>query len=261
MTFGISNGSEAIQAVITGTYQDDNIYGTSLNERIDALTGSNTVHGGGGHDDIFGDGQIDVLYGEDGNDYIDGRGGDDLIYGGDGNDELEGYRQYDDIYGGNGNDFIKGGAETDELYGEDGNDTIWGGMHEDKIYSGEGKDIIRGDDPYAPADGVNASSDVFYFDEGWSGLGVVDTIMDFNFGGTHDRISLTMYDAKSSKNGDQSFVQVDHNENNLAAGELTVVRSEADVFVRGNTDGDGQFELEIKLANYSGSLDDVDFLL
>jgi hypothetical protein len=49
--------------------------------------------------------------------------------------------------------------------------------------------------------------------------------MDFNFNGTHDRIVLTIYDAKSNKNGDQPFVQVDHNENNLAAGELTVVRS------------------------------------
>ena len=85
--------------------------------------------------------------------------------------------------------------------------------------------------------------------------------MDYNFGGTLDRIILTMHDAKSNKSGDQFFVQVDHNDNSLAAGELTVVRSGEDVFVRGNTDGDGQFELEIKLANFSGSLDDVDFLL
>jgi hypothetical protein len=85
--------------------------------------------------------------------------------------------------------------------------------------------------------------------------------MDFNFGGTHDRIVLTMYDAESNKNGDQSFVQVDHNENNPAAGELTVVRSGIGVFVRGNTDSDAQFELEAKLVNYNGSLDDIDFLL
>ena len=113
----------------------------------------------------------------------------------------------------------------------------------------------------SPMPGSPPPARPFYFDEGWSGLGTIDTIMDYNFGGTLDRIILTMHDAKSNKSGDQFFVQVDHNDNSLAAGELTVVRSGEDVFVRGNTDGDGQFELEIKLANFSGSLDDVDFLL
>jgi Ca2+-binding RTX toxin-like protein len=72
------------------TNSNDQIYGTYLDETIDALNGDDKVYAGGGNDIIIGNKGDDMLYGGSGNDtYIYTRGdGRDTIFDSSGNDTL-----------------------------------------------------------------------------------------------------------------------------------------------------------------------------
>ena len=160
-------------SIITGTADNDLIYGTERNDIIDGLGGNDCIFGNGGDDVIDGGAGHDAIHGGDGNDAIHGGFGHDMIKGGDGNDTIDGQYGHDDIsgehgddtlYGGPGKDIINGNAGDDELFGggsddtingndgndvitgESGHDIIAGGDGDDLLYGGNGKDIINGND-------------------------------------------------------------------------------------------------------------------
>nr|WP_294168619.1 hypothetical protein [uncultured Sphingomonas sp.] len=87
-----------------------------------------------GYDDLIGtsgDDTIDLLGGSDiydglaGNDTINGGGGDDTLFGGIGNDYLRGDADNDRLVGGPGNDYLQGFEGSDVLTGGTGADTFW----------------------------------------------------------------------------------------------------------------------------------------
>src|SRR3546814_12090827 len=82
---------------------------------IESIVDVENVIGGGGHDQLSGDGGGNVLTGGAGNDLLDGRGGDDRLDGGEGIDEL---------IGGDGDDWLSGGTGADSFDGGDGSDTV-----------------------------------------------------------------------------------------------------------------------------------------
>jgi Ca2+-binding RTX toxin-like protein len=82
---------------------------------IESVINVENVIGGGGHDQLFGDGGANQLDGGAGNDTLEGRGGDDRLDGGDGVDILR---------GGDGDDWLSGGVGADTFDGGAGNDTV-----------------------------------------------------------------------------------------------------------------------------------------
>src|SRR5262249_51340510 len=74
-------------------------------------------------------------------DYYGYSNGNDTVYGGDGNDQLFGDNQYG---GGNGNDVLYGDAGDDTLYGHDGNNTLFGGDGNDRLFGCAGIDNFYG---------------------------------------------------------------------------------------------------------------------
>ena len=159
------------------------------------LLGIENVFGGGGNDQLTGDGNANVLGGDAGNDQLSGAGGDDTLYGdgqiyGDaaftvgivpdtgaaGNDNLTGGNGSDTIYGGGGNDQLIGGTNggasaqpldgADTLYGEAGNDLLRGGNGDDLLSGGDGDDNLRGDLGNDTIDGGDGRDFVSYrFDD------------------------------------------------------------------------------------------------
>ncbi len=109
--------------------------------------GNDLVFGGGDGDQIWGDwdeDQVGILATAGGNDTLDGGLGDDNIYGNGGNDRILGGADRDDIYGGAGQDRIFGGDDVDFLYGDAGNDTLEGGSSDDALDGGADNDTLIG---------------------------------------------------------------------------------------------------------------------
>ena len=99
-------------AEITGTPEDDFLFGADEDD---------TIRGLGGNDFILGNGGNDLLDGGDDNDQLAGGGGDDVLLGGNGNDALAGDSNFeaagvDTLTGGGGNDRFEwdpfGGTST-----------------------------------------------------------------------------------------------------------------------------------------------------
>ena len=108
------------------------------------------VNGGDGDDVIRLDetnGPLPAAHisGGDGNDTLTGGSGNDQLFGQDGNDSLSGAAGNDVLSGGDGNDFIAGGAGNDVLNGGDGNDFLDGDQGADVAYLGAGDDVFRWD--------------------------------------------------------------------------------------------------------------------
>ena len=151
---------------ITGTNQDDGLYGAALGD---------TLVGGAGNDYIDGKSGNDTLKGEAGDDTLVNAGGADIIDGGDGTDILvddnfashfasgtadivlnptSGLISLSDgttianveafwLTGGNGNDrLVMTGAYNDNLYGGNGNDTLNAGLGRDVVDGGTGTDLL-----------------------------------------------------------------------------------------------------------------------
>jgi Ca2+-binding RTX toxin-like protein len=126
----------------------DNIIGTKYNDIIIGLDQGDTLNGGLGDDQIYGDLHMSSISNYAGpillgNDTINGGDGDDIIYGGTGSDIINGDNGNDLIYG-NYNNF-ENNALTDDNILSDKNyiNVINGGQGVDFIYGGEGKDIIN----------------------------------------------------------------------------------------------------------------------
>jgi len=161
--FGASQGLiglniNLIDSVITGTSENNTLFGTVGNDRIEGF---------GGNDTLFGSEGVNNLRGGD---------GDDLIYGGSQRDTIFGGFGNDTIYANEGNNAVFGdlggfsGSGNDIIYTGSGNDFIDGGFGSDTLFLGGGEDIV-----------------VIQFD--FSGF---DTINNFQLGQTTFRVgSLT----------------------------------------------------------------------
>jgi Ca2+-binding RTX toxin-like protein len=99
--------------------------------------GNDTLEGGAGHDEIFGE------------------EGDDLITGGSGNDTVDGGAGNDELRGNSGDDSVDGGAGDDSMGGAEGDDTLQGGAGHDTLSGGSGDDVMDGGDD---ADTINGNS-------------------------------------------------------------------------------------------------------
>jgi hypothetical protein len=86
-----------------------------------------------GNDQIYGSVVDDIIDAGTGNDLAVGNDGNDIIYGGEGNDNLFGGNGNDQLFGDNGNDLLVGGAGNDWLVGGAGVDTLNGGDGDDGI--------------------------------------------------------------------------------------------------------------------------------
>nr|WP_269783233.1 calcium-binding protein [Marinibactrum halimedae] len=148
--FLFADGTELVSsevdslAVYVGTDADDQLQGY--------LDVSDTILGGDGNDQIYGDNTLpsseggdDLLMGQNGDDFISGYGGDDTLRGGQGNDQLFGGEGMDLLEGGIGDDYLAGGLGNDHLVGGAGNDTFdygeQGGLDTIDV-SGGGNDVL-----------------------------------------------------------------------------------------------------------------------
>src|SRR3546814_6939165 len=100
---------------------------------------SNTIYGGAGGDEIWGQGLADLLYGDAGVDIIHGGGGNDVIYG---DSDFGTGTEGDFLFGDAGHDIIYGGGGADSIVGGTGDDKLFGGAGDDTILGGEGSDTL-----------------------------------------------------------------------------------------------------------------------
>lgn len=147
---------------------------------VKVAVGSNGASDGGGPG-------ADVYLGTAGDDSFDGLGGDDTLDGKRGNDEL---------FGGNGDDVMRGADGDDILWGNGDNDRISGGSGNDVLIGGEGNDILNGAFGFDRVElSGNISAYSIFQDKlgrlhisdsiaGRDGNDVVNSIEEFNFGGT-----------------------------------------------------------------------------
>jgi Ca2+-binding RTX toxin-like protein len=218
----------------------------SLSSLIDDPA-SDTINGGDGNDEIFGENGNDNLNGDSGNDTIvgglgvdtvDGGAGDDVIIGGGGaslvgldvgltdaigldinlltvtdnsNDTLRGGDGNDTIYGEGGADQIFGGNDNDTLVGGAGDDALNGQAGDDRLVGGAGNDTMSGgagNDTYA----VNEAGDTVS-EAGGGGTDTVETTLASYALGT-DVENLT-------STGTGSFTGTGNAGNNVITGNAT----------------------------------------
>lgn len=152
--------------VITGNANNNNLYGGTDNDSIEAGAGNDLVYGQNGSDRLYGQAGQDTLRGENGDDYLNGGTDNDKLYGQSGNDALLGWIGNDSLDGGAGDDILLGWDGNDYLSGANGNDIIKGQVGNDTLAGGSGNDRLTG--------GVGADTFVFY-----SPSDGIDTILLF----------------------------------------------------------------------------------
>lgn len=164
-------------------------------------------------------------------------------------DAMNGAGGNDTLIGAKGNDILVGGAGSDTLRGQTGNDTLRGGAQADTLVGGSGADVFDFDftsdsapgarDTIAAGDGATA----------FQGAG--------SSGG--DRIDLSGIDANTTAGGNQAFIF-----GGTGKGHLSLVNSGDVTIVRGNTDNDAAFEIEIAIADAginASTYKAIDFIL
>ncbi|MEO0518472.1 MAG: spondin domain-containing protein [Cyanobacteria bacterium P01_A01_bin.116] len=142
----------------------ENFLGSDNNDQLFGDGEANVLSGGAGDDLLAGRGGGDTLNGDAGNDVLRGGGGNDTLNGGEGIDTAD----FSDIgpdvivdlsagtadYVANGNDIqdtlssienIVGSSSDDILTGDENNNEINGGAGADTLNGGAGDDILRGD--------------------------------------------------------------------------------------------------------------------
>ena len=156
--------ADIVQNTFNPTENDDVIYGEDDT--------SDTIHGLGGNDAIYGLGSDDTLNGDE---------GDDFIHGGDGSDTLSGDEGDDSIFGGDGADTLTGGVGSDTLDGGDGGDTyvIERGDGQDIVYDSDGADgtinLVQFGDGILPED-IALEHDIYSTDLKLTILDTGDTV-------------------------------------------------------------------------------------
>lgn len=176
------------------------LYGTSLNDSINGLTGNDILSTGAGYDYLDGGSGADTMYGgTDGDTYIVDNAGDLVVeYANEGFDEvyssITSYalpanvetlyltgtadstgigNELDNFISGNsGNNYLLGGTGNDQLYGGDGNDSLYGSVGSDLLSGGNGSDRLIG--AFQELDSLvidtlvgGAGSDTFVLGGGW----------------------------------------------------------------------------------------------
>lgn len=162
--------------------------------------------------------------GNDNDNLMIGNGRNNSLFAGDGDDT---------VLGGNGNDIVDGGTGNDVVRGQSGNDVVAGGSGVDTRVGGTGNDtftfqfLTQGEiDLIDNGDGASA----------FQGAGF----------GIGDIIDVSGIDARPA-GGNQAFNFV-NNGGGGATGTLWVVNIGGGMSqVRGNTDGDAAFELQINI--------------
>ncbi|WP_158589871.1 calcium-binding protein [Gemmobacter lutimaris] len=263
--------------------QIENILGGAGGDRLVGNAGTNVLTGNAGADNLFGVGGNDTLFGGAGVDGLYGADGADQLFGGEDNDRLFGGAGDDTLDGGDGLDFadyrpaansgitvdlsitgaqaisasegfdtlvnvenlsgsgfgdtLTGNADDNVIYGIEGNDTISGGGGVDRLIGGLGQDTLTG----------GAGADVFFFTRAADSdlISGRDTITDFVSG--TDRINLGHMDADSGTAGDQEFTFLGTAAFTGVAGQLRLAVSGANSFLLGDTDGDGNADLNVAL--------------
>lgn len=154
---------------ITGSVNDDLLFGSDFNDTLKGGDGADTLVGGNGRDTLIGDAGADTLSGGVGNDFLTGNGDGDTATYFDasgvrvslakilaqntlsaGRDTLSGISNligsdYADQLGGDGNaNRLDGGDGDDLLHGQGGSDTLNGGDGDDRLLGGVGADGLDG---------------------------------------------------------------------------------------------------------------------
>ncbi|MES2844203.1 MAG: M10 family metallopeptidase C-terminal domain-containing protein [Pseudomonadota bacterium] len=250
---------------LSGTEGANTLYGESGHDVLQGRGGNDRLKGGGGDDALDGGLGNDQLVGEEGNDTFIMDAGDDTMDGGEGIDWLRvtgsaaatidlakttaqatGYGSdiilgidnvvggwgADKLYGDGGANILLGNAGNDLLQGRAGADTLVGGVGQDKLYGGAG----------------DSDCDVFVFvskDE--SAVGTKrDTIYDFVSG--IDDIDLSGIDANSRTSGDDVF---EFSGTTTQAHSVWYTAGRGEVIVRGDVNGDGRVDFEIRVVGVS----------
>ena len=142
---------------LTGSENDDQLFGDG---------GTNVIDGGGGDDLVAGGGGGDVLLGNEGDDVLRGGGGNDTLNGGNGIDTADfsdiGFDVTANLAEGGANyvvgsgatvadsltniENLSGSSNNDHLTGDDASNLIAGAAGDDTISGGDGDDVLRGDE-------------------------------------------------------------------------------------------------------------------
>ena len=157
---------DMIYLVVTGSDDDDIIYGGDGGNQIEGKGGDDKIYGGAGKDYLYGFSGDDTIYGGASDDHIQGMDGDDTLYGGDGDDSLVGGSGTNQLNGGAGNDYLVGDSDIDQLNGGAGNDALHGNDGDDVLYGGAGNDALNG----------QGGADIFVLNADDAG---VDIVRDF----------------------------------------------------------------------------------
>jgi Ca2+-binding RTX toxin-like protein len=176
-----------------------------------------------------------------GSDDLEGDGNelDNIIFGNEGDNDLSGATGDDEVYGEVGLDDISGGS---------GNDDLFGGAKSDSIFGGNGKDFMTGD---------GGADDFVYTKTAQSGTTGATRDQLLDFGGTDD-IDLSAIDAVKGEAGNQAF-SLDTN-GDFAAGEIRIKVIASGVRLDMNVDADAQAEMSILLKDFTGTINNSDFV-
>ena len=167
------------------------------------------------------------------------------IWGGNTNDLVKGNGEDNIVHGGGGNDEVRGREGDDTLTGDDGGDELRGNRGDDTLLGGAGSDTLKG----------GRGEDIFAFAEFKAGK---DAILDFVRG--KDVIDLSAIDARAATVEDDPFDFIGRLPFSGDAGELRYRVQAGDAIVKGDTDGDGQADFVLRVAD-TYRLDEGDFIL
>jgi hypothetical protein len=167
----------------------------------------------------------DTIQGGFGNNNIPGGSGNDSLVGLNFADTLDGGSNNDTLIGANGNDHLSGGSGNDRLLGDDGKDIINGGSGNDTLIGGVDVDTLTG--------GSNADFFLFNFpNEG------IDTITDFKL--NEDKIAI---DALSFGGGLTSGVSLTSAQFRSGAG-VTTADNDSQRFIYNTSTGALFFDVD-----------------
>ena len=274
---------------LSGGAGEDRLLGGAGEDNLSGGPGADHLNGQEGNDRLLGGPGDDLILGGEGDDVLTGGKGKDALHGGAGNDiyivgagdvitesaaasggwdsvrsavdwklagGLEGLRLTgSDPVSGTGNgigNVLTGNGAANRLAGVGGADTLSGGGGADTLIGGQGQDLLRGGE----------GADVFLFGRTLHSTPArPDTIMDFSAPGEKagDLIDLSGIDANTGRSGIQHFAF-----GSLGAGGLSLVDQGADTLVRGNVDGDRDFEFAVLIrdgATPASAYSAEDFLL
>ena len=225
-------------------FEELNLTGTDLNDRLLGDGGDDTIVGGLGSDTILGEAGDDQLNGGSRfrNDITDTA---DWIYAGDGDDWVGGGYGNDELRGDAGDDTLDGGFGADLLVGGTGDDIISGSALGDRLFGGAGADFLNGGFGFDRLNG-GAGADRFYH------LGVADHgsdwIQDYS-AAQGDVLELGGIFAGGQFSRDQLQVNFTDTENAGVAGveEAFVIHRPTGQILWALVDGAMQDEINVRL--------------